>query len=96
MEKYLYIALFAPLVSSLFGALFATTPKRQFVGVIASILLGISWFASMKLLFYVDEEHIVKSTLFNWISAGNFKLLLIRIGILLLFEIKLPKFAKNI
>ena len=74
MEKYLYIALFAPLVSSLFGALFATTPKRQFVGVIASLLLGISWFASMKLLFYVDEEHIVKTTLFNWISAGNFKL----------------------
>ncbi len=74
MEKYLYIALFAPLVGSLFSALFATTPKRQFVGVIASLLLATSWFASMKLFFYVDEEHIVKTTLFNWISAGNFNL----------------------
>jgi len=74
MEKYLYIALFAPIVSSLFAALFATTPKKQFVGIITSALLGLSWFASMKLLFYVDGEHIVKTKLFEWISAGNFHL----------------------
>ncbi len=74
MEKYLYIALFAPIVGSLFAALFATTPKKLFVGVVTSSLLALSWFASMRLLFYVDGEHIVKSKLFNWISAGNFHL----------------------
>ena len=74
MEKYLYIALFAPIIGSLFAAIFATSKKKQFVGVITSLLLFISWYASMRLLFYVDEEHIVRVKLFEWISAGNFHL----------------------
>ncbi len=72
MEKYLYIALFAPLVSSLFAALFATKPKKLFVGIVASILLFISFVSSAILLSYLaGTEEIVKVTLFDWITTGK-------------------------
>jgi len=73
MEKYLYIALFAPIVSSLFAGLFATSPKKQFVGVITSGLLALSWFSSIRLLFGLHEK-VLHVKLFEWISAGNFHL----------------------
>jgi len=72
MEDYLYIALFAPLVGSLFAALFGTSKKTLITGVGTSILLFISWLASMKLLMYVDDTHIVSVQMMDWISAGNF------------------------
>ena len=72
MEKYLYIALFAPLVGSLFAGLFATSKKTLITGVGTSMLLAISWFASIKLLMHVHEADIVSVNLFEWISAGNF------------------------
>ncbi len=72
MEKYLYIALFAPIVGSLFAALFGNRPKKLFVGIVTSALLFVSWFASMKLFGYVEGERVVHSTLFSWITAGNF------------------------
>ncbi len=72
MEKYLYIALFAPIVGSLFAALFGNKPKKLFVGIVASALLFLSWLASMKLLGYVEGDRIVHVSLFSWISAGNF------------------------
>ncbi len=72
MEKYVYIALFAPFVSSLFAALYGMSPKRLFVGVIASTLLAISFFASAFLALYVavtgDSVHV---TMMDWISAGD-------------------------
>jgi len=72
MEKYLYIALFAPLVGSLFAAIFGNTPKKQFVGVITSALLLVSMVASMSLLYYVyATEEAVKVTMLEWIDIGN-------------------------
>jgi NADH-quinone oxidoreductase subunit L len=72
MEKYLYIALFAPIVGSLFAAIFGNRPKKLFVGIVTSALLFVSWLASMKLFFYVDGNQIVQAKLFSWITAGNF------------------------
>ena len=41
MEVYLYIALFAPLVGSLFAALFGASPKTVITGIVTSGLLFI-------------------------------------------------------
>ncbi len=72
MEKYLYIALFAPLASSLFAALFGMSPKKMFVGVIASILLGISFLASVVLALYVNQTgEGIHVTMMEWIGAGD-------------------------
>ena len=71
MEKYLYIALFAPIISSLITAFFAQTSKKVCVGIFASVMIFISFAASMILLNYVDEEIIVHVKLMDWISAGN-------------------------
>jgi len=72
MENYLYIALFAPLVSSLFAALFAQKPKIQLIGIITTILIGISLMASVTLLLEVAETgKAVHATLMDWIQAGN-------------------------
>jgi len=72
MENYLYIALFAPLVSSLFAALFAQKPKIQLVGIITSLLIGISLVASVTLLLEVEETgKAVHATLMDWIVVGN-------------------------
>ncbi len=72
MEKYLYIALFAPLIGSLFAALFANTSKKLFVGIIASLFLGISMIASLNLLFYIfTTDEIIHVRLLDWIVIGN-------------------------
>ena len=72
MENLVYIALFAPLVSSLFAALFGMTPKKQFVGVVASVLLGISFVASAMLAYHVyTTGETVRVTLMDWIGAGD-------------------------
>ncbi len=72
MEKYLYIALFAPLVGSLFASLFARKPKMLITGIVTSGLLFVSWLASMKLLLNINSEEAVHAKLFTWIGAGNF------------------------
>jgi NADH-quinone oxidoreductase subunit L len=74
MEKYLYIALFAPIVGSLFASLFARKPKQLFVGIVTSGLLFTSWLASIILLMNVHGEHTVHVTMFDWIVAGGFDL----------------------
>ncbi|MEA2019995.1 MAG: NADH-quinone oxidoreductase subunit L [Campylobacterota bacterium] len=72
MESYLYIALFAPLVGSLFAALFANTPKKLFTGVITSGLLGVSMVASLNLMYYIfTTEQIVHVNMMDWIVIGN-------------------------
>ncbi|HIP20953.1 MAG TPA: NADH-quinone oxidoreductase subunit L, partial [Sulfurimonas sp.] len=72
MEKYLYIALFAPLVSSLFAALFTATPKKKFVGIIASLLIFTAFVASSMLLTHVlSGEEIVHVELMTWMATGN-------------------------
>jgi len=74
MEKYVYIALFAPLVGSLFAAIFGASPKKLFVGIVTSGLLFVSWLASITLLMNVHGEHTIHVKMMDWIAAGNFNL----------------------
>ena len=74
MEKYVLIALFAPIVGSLFAGFFGAKPKNIITGIVTSALLGVSLLSSLYLLSYVDETHIVKVEIFTWIIAGNFSI----------------------
>jgi len=72
MENYLYIALFAPLFGSLFATIFANSPKKLFVGIITSALLGLSLFASVNLLIHIfTTEESIHLTLIDWIQIGH-------------------------
>ncbi len=72
MEKYLYIALFAPLVSSLFSSLFTATPKKLFTGIMASLLIFTSLVSSTILLMYIlkggEPIHV---TMMTWMATGD-------------------------
>jgi len=74
MDKYVYIALFAPFVGSLFAAIFGDKPKTLVTGIVTSFLLFVSWFASIKLLGFVDEHTVIHVKLMDWIAAGNFNI----------------------
>jgi len=72
MEKYLYIALFAPLVSSMFSALFTNTPKKQFVGIVASLLIFTAFVSSSILLTHIlNGGAIVHVEMMTWMATGN-------------------------
>ena len=72
MESLLYIALFAPLVSSLFAALFAQSKRNLIVGTVSSILIGISFLASFTLLLQVANTGTpIHADLMDWIVVGN-------------------------
>lgn len=72
MEKYLYIALFAPLVSSLFAALFTATPKKQFVGIIASLLIFAAFLSSSTLLVHImGGGEVVHVEMMTWMATGD-------------------------
>jgi NADH-quinone oxidoreductase subunit L len=72
MEKYLYIALFAPLLGSLIAGSLAMRPKMVFTGIITSLLLGVSMVASLILLQYIyTTDSIVHVKLLDWIAIGN-------------------------
>lgn len=72
MEKYIYIALFAPLVGSLVAALFSTQPKTLFTGVFTSFMLAVSMIASLNLLYFVyTTDTTLHVNLFDWIVIGN-------------------------
>ena len=72
MEKFVYIALFAPLVSSLFAGLFAMSKRKTFIGVISSMLLATSFFASAFLAYFVVETgNSIHVTMMDWIGAGD-------------------------
>ena len=71
MESLVYIALFSPLVGSLFAAMFGMSPKKQITGIVTSILLFISFLASVNLLMYVWESGPIHVKLMDWIVAGD-------------------------
>ena len=72
MEKFIYIALFAPLVGSLIAALFATQSKTVFTGWFTSFMLAVSMYASLNLLYFVYTTDIsLHLNLFDWIVIGN-------------------------
>jgi NADH-quinone oxidoreductase subunit L len=74
MEKYLYVALFAPLVGSLFSLLFTAKKKDVITAVVTSALLLISFVSSLSLMFAVHEGIIIHVKMMDWISAGNLNL----------------------
>jgi NADH-quinone oxidoreductase subunit L len=72
MEKYIYIALFAPLVGSLVAALFSMQKKTLFTGLFTSFMLAISMCASLHLLYSVyTTEFTLQTILFDWMVIGN-------------------------
>ena len=71
MEKYLYVALFAPLVGSLFSAFFTAQKKNVITGLMTSALLLISFVSSLTLMFAVHDGLLLHVTMMDWISAGN-------------------------
>jgi len=74
MENYLYTALFAPLASSLFVALFAARPKMLFTGIVASLLIAVSMICSFVLLVDVNTYGPLHVTMMDWIAAGNLEI----------------------
>lgn len=72
--KLLYIALFAPLIGSLFSMFFATSKKRLIVGIVASILVIFSFCASFLLFMQTLTGTSIEARLFEWIAAGDVEL----------------------
>jgi len=72
MELYLYIALFAPLVGSLFSALFGASPKTIWTGLVATGLLFLSFVASTILLVHIlSGGDVVHVEMMTWMAAGD-------------------------
>ena len=72
MEKYLYIALFAPLVGSMFAALFGARPKTVIAGLVPSTLLLISLIASSVLLVHIiGGGEVIHVEMMTWMATGN-------------------------
>lgn len=72
MELYLYLALFSPLVGSLFAAIFGATPKKLFTGIVTSSLLIVSFISSSILLFsLLKGGEVVHVEMMTWIAAGD-------------------------
>ncbi len=71
MENVVYIALFSPLVGSLFAALFGMSKKNIITGIVTSILLFISFVASAILFNHVMTVGPVHVRMMDWIMAGD-------------------------
>lgn len=72
MENLVYIALFAPLVSSLLAGLFGMSPRQTFVGIISSALLFVSMSASLMLAYHVYQTgEPIHVTMMEWIGMGD-------------------------
>jgi NADH-quinone oxidoreductase subunit L len=72
-EKLLYVALFAPIVGSLFAAFFGTSQKKIFVGVVTSALIFVSFLASFSLFIrFQSGMEAFHVEMFDWIMAGDF------------------------
>jgi NADH-quinone oxidoreductase subunit L len=71
MEKLLYIALFAPLVGSLFAAMYGNSPKKLITGLFTSAMLGLSMIASLILLFWTMTGNVVHVRMLDWIVIGG-------------------------
>ena len=72
MEIYLYIALFSPLVGSLFAALYGASPRTKIAGIVPSILLVVSFIASTILLTHIlSGGDVVHVEMMTWMATGN-------------------------
>ena len=72
MELFLYTALFAPFVGSMFAAFFGASPKTLIAGIVPSIMLGVSLIASTILLVHVlSTGQNVQVEMMTWMHTGN-------------------------
>lgn len=71
METYLYIALFAPLVGSLFAGLFGARPKTIIAGLVPTGLLFASLVSSTILLTHVLAGNTVHVEMMTWMETGD-------------------------
>jgi len=72
MEIYLYVALFSPLVGSLFAALFGASPRTKIAGVVPSLLLFTSFVASSVLLVHIlNGGSAVHVEMMTWMATGD-------------------------
>jgi len=72
MEFYLYTALFAPLVGSLFAALFGMSKKNVIAGIIPSALLFVSFLASLNLAIYIlGGGAPIQVEMMTWMATGD-------------------------
>lgn len=69
MQNLALIALFAPLASFVLASLFALRPKNTPIAFLCSLLISLSAFCSLYLLFYQQNFNI---TLFEWFIGVNF------------------------
>ncbi len=72
MEIYLYIALFAPFVGSMFAATLGASKKTTIAGIIPSLLLFVSFVASSILLNHIlSGGEVVHVEMMTWMQTGN-------------------------
>jgi len=72
MEIYLYLALFSPLVGSLFAGLFGASPKTIVAGVVPTLLLFTSFVASSILLVHIlNGGDIIHVEMMTWMATGD-------------------------
>ncbi len=71
MELYLYVALFAPLVGSLFAGLFGASVKTAITGYVTSGLLFVSFVSSAILLSHVMGGNTVHVEMMTWMATGD-------------------------
>jgi len=72
MEKFVYIALFAPFVGALFaGLFFARSPKTHLVGIVNSSLIAVAFVSAVTLALHVAEHGAVHVQMMTWIAVGD-------------------------
>ncbi|EAK8522589.1 NADH-quinone oxidoreductase subunit L [Campylobacter jejuni] len=69
MQNLALISLFSPFIAFLFASCFALSEKKQFVGIICSLLVALSAFCSLYLLFCNEAFNV---SLFEWFAGVNF------------------------
>jgi len=73
MENLVYIALFAPFASSLFAALFGMSQRQIFIGIVASVLIGMAFVSSLLLAINLySTGNVIHVNMMDWIHAGDF------------------------
>ncbi len=72
MEFYLYLALFSPLVGSMFAALFGASPKTKIAGIVPTLLLFTSFVSSSVLLVHIlNGGAPIHVEMMTWMETGN-------------------------
>lgn len=71
MENLALIVLFAPLIGSLFAALYGNKPRNIITGVFASGMLAVSMIASIIVFMDVMNGQIAHFKIMDWIVVGS-------------------------